>query len=808
MKVRTRLVVGFAVVAVLIITTGVLSLHTYLQIHEEVEKLNDDIVPDALATAKMEQLATETHFHLMEYMIYGEEKDRGLVQSGLEDLKKAGLEHLKHETHIGLEERKKAKELMAKTRSFASAVAGIIDLKRRGVVTADELFRKKYETVHPAFSTLTKQLKGHMETHREKLAEAKRDVHKAYTRGLAVLVLATTGALLAGFATAFITSRSITRPVQTLQEGAANIAKGNLDFRINMKQKDEIGQLGRAFDRMSEDLSDTLVSKEALENANRQLKSEIIERKKAEEAIHASEENLRITLGSIGDGVIAVDTQRRVTRLNHAAEQLTGWALEEALGKPMDEVFRIINEETGVPAKDPVAEVLATGKTADLANHTVLIARDGTELPISDSASPIRDASGEIVGVVLVFSDVSEKRQREKEKDQLLHDLGERVKEISCLYSLSQIAADPSITLDDILRKTAKILPPSWQYPEITRARIRFEEQIFESEDWSEGPWHQSADILVHGQKRGSVEVCYCQERPERGEGPFLEEERALIDTVAERLGEIAERLQAQEELARKDRELERTNAELTARNAELDEFTYVASHDLQEPLRKLTSFSDLLRMDVGKNLPPDATKDLDFITDAACRMQRLIHDLLALSRTGRSAMEAKEISLSRCAAGVLESLSMAIEESDAVITQDELPDVYADTTLMIQLYQNLIGNALKFTADRRPEIHLTFEESDGVRIFGVSDNGIGIDPKYAEHIFRPFKRLHGRAEYQGSGIGLAICRKIVERHGGEMWVESQLGEGTHFKFTLHQPRKGDSDDNRNVCTAGSHSAG
>jgi len=165
--------------------------------------------------------------------------------------------------------------------------------------------------------------------------------------------------------------------------------------------------------------------------------------------------------------------------------------------------------------------------------------------------------------------------------------------------------------------------------------------------------------------------------------------------------------------------------------------------------------------------------------------MQRLIKDLLALSRTGRSAHKREKISLSECADQALEALAMRVKETGAQIIRDKLPDVWGDSTLLTELYQNLIGNALKFCENHHPLIHLTVEERDGDRIFGVKDNGIGIEPQYAEEIFKPFRRLHGRAEYEGSGIGLAICRKIIERHRGKIWVESEPGKGSHFRFTI-----------------------
>jgi signal transduction histidine kinase len=248
----------------------------------------------------------------------------------------------------------------------------------------------------------------------------------------------------------------------------------------------------------------------------------------------------------------------------------------------------------------------------------------------------------------------------------------------------------------------------------------------------------------------------------------------------------------AEETLAERTVQLERTNRELVALNAELDDFTNVASHDLQEPLRTLTAFSDMLRKDLNQSLPERAAQDLGFITDAARRMQTLIQDLLALSRASRVAKKREKVSLGECVDRALEALAIRMKETAAQVTRDELPEVWGDSTLLTQLYQNLIGNALKFCGDQPPLIRLTAEEQEGYPVFGVKDNGIGIESKYTQQIFQPFRRLHGRAEYEGSGIGLAICRKIVERHGGKIWVESEPGKGAHFLFTIsHRRREG-----------------
>ncbi len=277
---------------------------------------------------------------------------------------------------------------------------------------------------------------------------------------------------------------------------------------------------------------------------------------------------------------------------------------------------------------------------------------------------------------------------------------------------------------------------------------------------------------------------------------------RALlaIGNVTPEYDRLAELQEARTALSERARELEASRAELEAtatrakeantalrqKNEELAEFAYVASHDLQEPLRKLISFSNLLRADLGDDLPERADRDLEFITDAARRMRTLVEDLLQLSRAGSSAMRHEPIALQDCVNRALEALAGRIEEVEPTITSDDLPITSGDPTLLTQLYQNLIGNALKFVAtDRRPSVQITAEKVDGEWQFGVLDNGIGIKEEHFEQVFTPFKRLHGCSDYEGTGIGLAICRKVVERHGGRLWVESNIDRGSHFKFTL-----------------------
>ena len=235
---------------------------------------------------------------------------------------------------------------------------------------------------------------------------------------------------------------------------------------------------------------------------------------------------------------------------------------------------------------------------------------------------------------------------------------------------------------------------------------------------------------------------------------------------------------QAQEALQQYALELERSNREL-------EEFAYVISHDLQEPLRIITSYLQLLQRIYTSQFDENGQRYVQYTVDAASRMRQLIQDLLAYSRLGTQGQPFQPTNFTEILEQVLADLQLVIEENSAVITYEELPIVLADPSQLRQLLQNLIGNALKFRGNQPPQIHISSRREKDHWLCWVQDNGIGLDLQFAERIFVIFQRLHNRDEYPGTGIGLAICKKIVERHNGRIWVESYLGQGTIFYFTL-----------------------
>jgi PAS domain S-box-containing protein len=241
---------------------------------------------------------------------------------------------------------------------------------------------------------------------------------------------------------------------------------------------------------------------------------------------------------------------------------------------------------------------------------------------------------------------------------------------------------------------------------------------------------------------------------------------------------DVTDRKRAEEALREKTEELARSNRDL-------EQFAYVASHDLREPLRMVTSYVQLLARRYKGKLDSNADEFIGFAQDGATRMWNLINDLLTYSRVGMRGNQLEPTDCEKVLSLSLNNLEVAVEENGALVTHDALPTVMADNSQLVQLFQNLIENAIKFRGKEPPRVHVSASRNGNGWIFSVRDNGIGIAPEYAERIFIIFQRLHGREEYPGTGIGLALCQKIVERHGGQIWVESEVGKGATFYFSL-----------------------
>ena len=566
---------------------------------------------------------------------------------------------------------------------------------------------------------------------------------------------------------------------------------------------------------------------------------DITERKEAERALWEEKERLEVTLQSIGDGVIATDTEGRVVLLNRAAEALTGWPEQKAIGRPLAEVFEIIGQQDRRPCTNPVETVLSTGETIGLANDTILIARDGTERYIADRAAPIRGHEGQTIGVVLGFRDVTEKKEAERELrrhrehlEQLVEERTARLREEIQQHRQMEEKLQTALEREKKARRRAEEAELAFARSE---ARYRAIGEAIPFGVWmcdAEGRLEYLSDSFLDLVDMSMEEVKQAgwmeqlppvqmettrQERPEAVENgepwdrelkikgadedwytilsrgvPVRDEEGNILNWVGINL-DITERRREQDELRAAKEELERSNKEL-------EEFAYVASHDLQEPLRKITAFGERLADRCGEELDERARDYLDRMQNAASRMRGLINDLLTFSRVTTRAQPFTPVDLNEVVEEVISDLEIRIQELHGEVEVGDLPTIDAEPTQMRQLFQNLIGNGLKFHREDVPPVvevegELTQDETgEEVCRLRVKDNGIGFDEKYLDRIFTIFQRLHARGEYAGTGVGLALCSKIVRRHGGDITAESEPGQGATFIVTLpveHETEEG-----------------
>jgi PAS domain S-box-containing protein len=476
---------------------------------------------------------------------------------------------------------------------------------------------------------------------------------------------------------------------------------------------------------------------------------------------------LQTTLTSIGDAVIATDAEGRIVFSNPTACTLLRAKESDLAGRPLDEVFRIVNEHTRETVESPVAKVMREGTVVGLANHTILIAQDGTEIPIDDSGAPVRGSDGKTRGTVLVFRDIRERKQAE-ELTRLMANVVEFSDDAIISKDLNGVVTSWNrgaqrifgYSAEEMIGRPVSVLAPpdrAGEMPAILE-RIKRGERVDHFESIRRGKDGRLVNV--------SLTVS-----------PMLDASGKIVG-ASKIARDITERALAEQAVAQHADRLARSNTNL-------QQFTYAASHDLQEPLRTVVTFTQLLADRYQGKLDADADEFMNYVISAATRMRQLITDLLNYSRTvHHEDVPLKEVPLNDAVNLAAHNLQLAVEESGTVLEAAPLPVVYADKVQMIQLFQNLISNAIKYKSKDSPVIQISAEQKGQDWIVSVCDNGIGIPGEYKEYIFGVFKRLHGNAQ-AGTGVGLAICKSIVERHGGRIWVESEPGRGSCFKFSI-----------------------
>jgi PAS domain S-box-containing protein len=498
---------------------------------------------------------------------------------------------------------------------------------------------------------------------------------------------------------------------------------------------------------------------------------DIIARETAEKDLVQAEHRYRGLLEAAPDAMVVVNQAGKIVLLNLQAERQFGHGRDELLGRSVTSIIPAGFAERLVAdglrsSKDALAQQIGTG--------IELIGRrkDGSEFPVELMLSPLESDDG--ILVTAAIRDISVRKAAEKNLAQME----------GRYRGLLEAAPDAMVVVDQSGKIVLVNLQAEKQFGYRRDRLLGREVKDIIPEGFAErliADGLRSAEEASTQQIGAGIELL--GRREDGSEFPIelmlspLESVDGVLVTAAIR--DITERKKADALLQQKMEELHRSNEEL-------QQFAYIASHDLQEPLRMVASFTQLLSRRYTGKLDSDADEFIGFAVDGVRRMQRLIQDLLAFSRVDTKGTKLGETSTEEALRQALLNLGGAISESGALVTHDPLPAVVGDELQLIQLFQNLVGNAIKYQDRGIPKVHISAaKNADEKWIFSVNDNGLGIDPKYFNRIFGMFQRLHKREEFAGTGIGLAICKKIVERHGGSILVESQLGQGSTFSFTL-----------------------
>ncbi|MDB6029489.1 MAG: sensory box protein [Verrucomicrobiales bacterium] len=499
---------------------------------------------------------------------------------------------------------------------------------------------------------------------------------------------------------------------------------------------------------------------------------ENLTRQKSEKAFQASEVRFRSLVENVRDyAIFMLDPKGVIMTWNAGAERHKGYRAEEIIGKH----FSIFYPPEDVEAGKPERELEVAAETGRVEDEGWRVRKNGTRFWANVVVTALRDKNGELLGFSKITRDMTERKQAEEK----LRESQERTRLIVESAHDAFIGMDAGGKIIDWNRQAEIIFGYSSEEAiGLTLADaiipVRYREAhrngLQRFMETGQGPVLNKRIELSASRRNGEefpVEITIV---PIRWHGGFL---------FAAFLRDVTERKQAEEQL-------KNTALELGRSNAELEQFAYVASHDLQEPLRAVSGCVQILQQRYKDSLDSKATDLIQHAVDGSLRMQTLIHDLLSYSRVSSKAQPLETVDSATALNSALLNLKSAVEESHAEVVFNGLPSVKADPVQLSQLFQNLVGNALKYRGEQNPKIRIEAEpENKHQWRFAIRDNGIGIEPQYYERIFRLFQRLHTRREYTGTGIGLALCKKIVERHGGSIWVESQPEKGSTFFFTL-----------------------
>jgi PAS domain S-box-containing protein len=513
--------------------------------------------------------------------------------------------------------------------------------------------------------------------------------------------------------------------------------------------------------------SERLVKK--LESKIAELEKEVAERKRVEEALRESEGKLRTIFENVNDEIIYLDASGTVIDVNDRVEDIFGYKREELVGRNIAE-FDFTGPETRQQLMDDFVRAIG-GEVPPLRTYE-MVRKDGSTISAELSGRPVQ-LGREAGSILVIVRDVSERRQAEEavlRSEEKFRTIFETARDLLVYLDNEGVIIDMNSRSEILLGyKRDEVIGTNFieldvfEAQDVTKLRNIFDELLRQ---------HRVIDLMELNLRRrdGTVVPVEVSTSPIEKDGMMT----GWLSVVRD----VSERKKAEATLSRFASELARSNAEL-------EQFAYVASHDLQEPLRMVRSYVQLLDKRYKGKLDSDADEFISYAVGGVDRMQALIEGLLTYSRVSTRGGEFGSVECESVLDRVLANLALAVEDSGAVVTRDPLPQVMADGVQLGRLFQNLIANAIKFQGDEPPRVHVSAREGDKEWVFSVQDNGIGIEPSNAERVFAIFQRLHPQDEYPGTGIGLAVCKRIVERHGGRIWVESDVGHGSTFHFTI-----------------------
>lgn len=581
------------------------------------------------------------------------------------------------------------------------------------------------------------------------------------------------------------TARSISRPITQLTTSAQRIAGGDLTQRPDLRSRDEVGVLARSLNTMI----DRLQQQAKLSKQKELLEVQLSERQRAEAFIRQSEERLQLALKSAGLGTWECDYSTQQCHLDEFFCPLFGLAPAKRSLASAAFLEHVHSEDR------PSVAAWLSQPSPDRDTFGIefrVLHPDQSMHWLASRGRVYWNNSHEAIRLAAVCWEVTERKEAEarlqRQTEALAESEGALREKTILLESILDNIADGVIVADEtgkfvIWNKAAERIlnlgatdqpPEEWSkhygvfLPDTTTLCPTEELPLYKA---LQGISVDHQELFIrHPNAPHGVWISV-------GGRPLTGSDQRIRGGVVV-FHDMTFRRQAQEEL--------KAHAALLARsNEELKQFAYVASHDLQEPLRSIVGYLQLLQKRYEGKLDASADKFISRSVNAANRMQTLIQDLLQFSRADRALKPMADVDFEKVLHQVEENLAIAIKESSAIITHDPLPILWADEKQMVQLLQNLIGNAVKFGGQRQPVIHVSAIKKRDAWHFSVRDNGIGIASEHFERIFLIFQRLHGREEYGGTGIGLAICKKTVERHGGQIWVESIPGQGSTFHFSI-----------------------